>query len=173
MEKIKATSRRLITVLLSISVMACGYQLRKPIELPEELKAMYVQGASGALRKELKRVVKSSDGKLVKSADEAGMIINVLEEDLRRNVLSLSNIGKATEYELYYTLIFELLNTEGKVVLPRQTIEISRDYFDDQSGDTVLGKASEENVIRLEMYKKAVRSVVDRSRSALKATAVN
>jgi LPS-assembly lipoprotein len=171
MQKITVVSKNLIIALLSFSMLACGYKMRKAIELPEELKSMYVQGASGALRKEIKRVLKSSDGKLVKSADEAGMIINILEEDLRRNVLSLSNTGKATEYELYYTLVFELLDAEGKVVLRRQTIEISRDYFNDQSGETVLGKASEEAVIREEMYKKVVRSVVDRARSALKIKA--
>ena len=129
---------------------------------------MYVQGASTPLRKEIKRVVKSSDGKLTKTADEAGMIINVLEEDMRRNVLSLNSVGKATEYELYYTLAFELVSAEGEVVLPIQRIEISRDYFNDQSGENVLGKASEETVIRGEIYKQVVRSVVDRSRSALR-----
>ena len=159
------------TTLLFIN--ACGYHFRKAIVLPPELQQMYVQGASTPLRKEIKKVVKSSSGRLTKTPDEAGMIINVLEEDMRRNVLSLSSTGKATEYELYYTLAFELVSAEGKVVLPRQRIEISRDYFNDQSGETVLGKASEETVIREEIYKQVVRSVVDRSRSALRKTTVN
>lgn len=154
--------------LLVVLLSGCGYQLRQAVQLPEELKAMYVQGASGALYREIKRVVKSSDGKLVPNSEEAGMVINVLKEDMRRNVLSLSTTGKATEYELYYTLQFELRRPNGNVVVPLQTVEFSRDYFNDQSGDTVLGKASEEKIIREELYRNAVRSVVDRARSALR-----
>ena len=159
---------RVFLVLLLLLNSACGYHMRKAIVLPEEMQSMYVQGASGPLRSEIKRVVKSSSGKLTTSAEDAGMIINILEEDMRRNVLSLSSTGKATEFELYYSLAFELVDADGKIVLPRQVIEISRDYFDDQSGDTILGKANEEVVIRKEIYKSAVRLVVDRSRSAFK-----
>jgi outer membrane lipopolysaccharide assembly protein LptE/RlpB len=52
--------------------------------------------------------------------------------------------------------------------MPRETIELSRDYFDDQSGDTVLGKAAEANTIREEMYKQAVRNLFDRARGSLR-----
>jgi len=147
---------------------ACGYQLRQSVELPDEMKKMYVQNGSAPLRKRIRKVVKSSSANLAKTPEDAGMIVNILEEDMRRNVLSLSSTGKAIEYELYYTLAFELIDEQGKIVLPRQTIEVSRDYFNDQSGETVLGKASEEGVIREEMYKYAVRSIVDRARSVFK-----
>jgi len=160
--------RNFILSLLILITASCGYHLRRPIELPEQYKTLYVQGASVALRKEIKKAVKTSSVKLVSTPEEAGMVLNIVEDNLTQNVLSLSSTGKATEYELYYLLTFDLLTVEGDILMPRETIELSRDYFDDQSGDTVLGKAAEANTIREEMYKQAVRNLFDRARGSLR-----
>lgn len=156
--------RNFIFLLLIMITTSCGYHLRRPIELPEQFKTLYVQGASGSLRAEIKKAVRTSSAELVSTPEEAGMVLNIIEENLRQNVLSLGSTGKATEYELYYLLTFEFLDAEGGTLIPRETIEFSRDYFDDQSGDTVLGKAAEANTIREEMYKQAVRNLFDRAR---------
>ncbi len=156
--------RNFVLLTLIMITASCGYHLRRPIELPEQFRTLYVQGASGALRREIKKAVRTSSAELVSTPEEAGMVLNIIEDNLRQNVLSLGSTGKATEYELYYLLTFEMLDSEGGIVMPRETIELSRDYFDDQSGDTVLGKAAEANTIRQEMYKQAVRNLFDRAR---------
>ncbi len=156
--------RNFVLLLLVGVITSCGYHLRKPIDLPEQYKTLYVQGASFALRKEIKKAIKTSSAKLVSTPEEAGLVLNIIEDNLRQNVLSLSSTGKATEYELYYLLTFELLDAEGEAIMSRETLELTRDYFDDQSGDTVLGKAAEANTIRQEMYKQAVRNLFDRAR---------
>jgi LPS-assembly lipoprotein len=96
---------------------------------------------------------------------DAGVVIKVVNEKLRRNVLSLSSSGRAREYELYYTLDFLLLDNKGQILTETQPIEIIRDYFNNQ--EELLGKYNEEQVIRAEMYKQAVRSMLNRSRIAL------
>ena len=156
--------RNIILLTLVIMTVSCGYHLRQPIELPQQFKTLYVQGASGALQKEIKKAIRTSSAELVYTPEEAGMVLNIIEENLRQNVLSLGSTGKATEYELYYLLTYEFLDAEGGTVMSQETIEFSRDYFDDQSGDTVLGKAAEADAIREEMYKQAVRNLFDRTR---------
>jgi LPS-assembly lipoprotein len=156
--------RNFILLLMIVIITSCGYHLRRPIDLPEQYKNLYVQGASYALKTEIKKVVKTSSAKMVSTPEEAGLVLNIIEDDLTQNVLSLGSTGKATEYELYYLLTFELIDAEGKIVMSRETLELNRDYFDDQSGDTVLGKAAEANTIRQEMYKQAVRNIFDRAR---------
>jgi len=160
--------RKFILSILFLSVSACGYHLREPIKLPDELKNLYVQGASGPLRSEIKKAVKIASAKLVSDPEEAGMVLNILEDNLRQNVLSLSSTGRATEYELYYILSFELLDAEGQTLMPKENIEFSRDFFNDQSGDTILGKEAEATTIRQEMYKQAVRNIFDRARGRLR-----
>ncbi len=157
----------IISILLLVST-SCGYHLRRAIDLPEQYQNLYVDGASPALKKQLRKLLKTSSAKLVSDPEQAGLVLHVIEDNMRQNVLSLSTTGKATEYEIYYVLTFELLDAEGNSLMPRDTIELSRDFFDDQSGDTVLGKAAEANTIRQEMYKQAVRRLFDQARGYLR-----
>ena len=153
----------LLTLLLFIS--ACGYHLRGSIDLPEGLKRIYMQGASAQLQKTMKRTLKSSGGELVTSVEQAGIVVQVIKERMDRRVLSLSSSGRANEYEIIYTLNFNFLDAEGMMLSEKQKIEISKDYFNDQ--EEVLGKDNEEQVIREEMYRTAVQSIVNRARVVL------
>lgn len=146
---------------------SCGYHIRGTVDLPEALRKVYLAGASPLLREQFSKSLKTSSGEVVNSASKAGMVIQVLNERMDRRVLSLSNTGKANEFELNYSLDFQLLDAKGEVLLDRQTIEISRDYFNDQ--EAIIAKTNEEAVIKTEMYQQAVRSIVDRARAYLTA----
>lgn len=152
----------LITILF---VSACGYHLRGSIDLPEELKRIYLKDASGQLTKIMRKTLKSSGGKLVDKIQQAGIIIVVVKENMDRRVLSLSSTGRANEYQLIYTLNFNLLDAEGKSLAELQHLEINRDYFNDQ--EQVLAKNIEEQIIWDEIHRKAVQQIINRSRIAL------
>lgn len=125
-----------------------------------------MKGGSSSLHNEMKSSLKSSDGQLVSSPEQAGMVIKVLRDEMRRRVLSLSSTGKANEFELNYSLRYILLDAEGKILMDQQELEIYRDYFNNQ--EQVLAKNNEENVIRKEMYQQAVRMIFARARAVLK-----
>lgn len=157
-----------ITFLMGIIliVSSCGYHLRGAIDLPEEMKNIYVQNASPELLAGFRETIQFSAGNLVASPAEAGMIVRVIDEDMDRRVLSLTATGKANEYKLDYLLDFELLDAEGGILMPKQTIELNRSYFTQQIN--VIGKAYEEQVIREEMYRQAVNAIVSRARVAFR-----
>jgi len=157
--------KNIFLLILIVSISACGYQLRGKIDLPEGLKSIYLQGGSRQLKKVVKKTLRSSGGQLVDAIGDAGLIINIVKEKMDRRVMSLSSTGRANEYELIYKLDFTLLDKEGEALSKLQRIEISKHYFNNQ--DEVLGKNNEEEVIRDEMYRKAVQSIVNRSRIVL------
>jgi len=159
-----------LSVLFSIVFLlsACGYHLRGAIDLPEELQRMYVRGASAALSDAIKQAFRSTSGELVKNSADAGMILNVIDEDYRRRTVSISSSGYSNEYELTYRLVFDLIDQNGYELVSAQTIEVSQVYYNEQSSDTVLSKENEEKVLRKELYIKAVRSVIERARIELK-----
>lgn len=161
MPRIKSTLIMIVFLLSS----ACGYHLRENIDLPEGLNSIYLQGGTGQLRNNLKKVLRSSSGKLAENSKQAGLVVKVIKEKLGRNVLSLNERGRANEYELYYRLKFLLLDAEGKQLSTVQDIEIQRDYFNNQ--EEVLGKNIEEGIIRDEMYRQAVQSIFSRARVVL------
>ena len=155
----------LVTLLM---LTACGYHLRGALELPEALKKMYVKGASPELSAAIERTFRGTSGELVATADEAGMILNILDEFYQRRTISLSSTGYSNEFELIYRLSFDLLDSEGNTLVSNQTIEVMKTYYNAQSSETLLSKDNEEIVLRQELYEEAVRSVIQRARAELK-----
>jgi len=120
---------------------ACGYHLRGALELPEALKKMYVKGASAELSAAIERTFRVTSGKLVATPGEAGMILNVINEDYQRRTVSLSSSGFSNEFELTYRLTFDLLDGEGNELVSAQTIEVLKSYYNAQRSETTMHSA--------------------------------
>ena len=148
-------------------VSSCGFRLRGAIDLPPEMKNIWVDGISvqGPFVNSFRKSLESAGGSISRDRNTAGMILNVLEERMERREISLTQTGKANEFELTYTLKYELLKPEGDSLVPEQTIVVIRDYFNEQLN--VIGKSQEEDLIRKEIYNDAVRTLVRKTGVAL------
>lgn len=155
--------KRTLTLCAWLSLTACAYHLRGSVEVPETMKHVHVKSASPQLLAGFKDTLKMVGGQLVDAPESGGVVVNVLNERSDRRTLSLSATGKASEFELHYIVEFELLTHDAKVVIPKQLVEVNRDYYNDQQD--IMGKSNEEAQIRLEMYQQAVRSIIDRCRA--------
>ena len=156
----------MLVAMLSL-LAACGYHMRGSIALPAELKNIYVFGISSELNQELKEILKASNGKMAASPNEAGIVIKVLKEDIRRRILSVGSTGKSSEMELDYYLRFQLYDNKENPLLDEQTLEIAREFFNDQTA--VLAKENEELMIRKEIYRQAGRMLMVRAQAALES----
>lgn len=153
---------------MAFLLSACGYHLRGALELPAGLKNVYLEGGSGQLQEQFNSAMKTSSVGIASSPETAGMIVRIFNEDNQRRILSLSSTGTANDFELEYRFDYELVDSKNKVLMPRQSLEIKREYYNDQVA--VIAKGNEEIVIRNEMYQQAVRSIVNRARVALAAS---
>jgi len=153
---------------LMFLLTACGYHLRGAIQLPEALQKIYVRGASAELTNAIATTFRSASGELVATVEEAGMVLNVINEDYQRRTISIDSSGYSNEYDLVYRLTFDLLDKHGTTFVSAQTIEVSKSYFNTQSSFTVLSKGNEEAVLREELYSQAVRLVINRAKAKLK-----
>ncbi len=156
----------LLIVLITTSLItACGYHLRGAYDLPKGMKSIFLQGGSALFRDQLLTVLKSSSGQLTTSPDKADMVLKIYNENIDRRVLSLSARGRSNEIELAGHLEFEALDSKNGVLIAREPIDFTREYFNDQQD--VIAKGNEETVIREEMYQQVVRTIINRSRAAL------
>lgn len=156
---------RIVLIVALFSLTACGYHLRGSIALPEALKNMYIFGASSSLQSEMLVMVRGSKGKIASSPNDAGIVIKVLKEEMRRRVLSIGTTGKSSEVELNYYLRFQFYDNQEKPLMDEQTIELAREFFNDQTA--VLAKESEEVVISKEIYKQVARMLMARAQVAI------
>jgi len=160
--------KKSVILTLALSLSACGYHLRGALQLPANLKNVYLEGGSEELRGQFKRAMEISSVPLAKSPETAGMIVKIFEEDSQRRVLSLNSGGTANDFELGYRFDYEIVDSKNKVLSPRQPVEIKREYYNDQLA--IIAKDNEELVIRNEMYQQAVRTIVNRARVALETS---
>jgi LPS-assembly lipoprotein len=156
---------RMILPLIMALLVGCGYHIRGSIEMPEVLKNLYVFGASEPLKGELLSILKASKGKIVGSPNDAGVVVKVLREDMRNRVLTIGSTGKSSESELEYYLRFQLFDSKENALMDEQLIEISREFFNDQTA--VLAKGNEEQLIRNEIYKQVARMILARAQIAV------
>jgi LPS-assembly lipoprotein len=161
--KLLSSTLVLLTVLL---LTACGYHLRGELDLPSELKSIYLEGASPQLREQFKKAVESSAVQLVDTRAAAGMIVTIANEENLKRSLSLGAGGRSNQYGLEYRLNYEITDAKEKILQKSQPIEVRREYFNDQQ--LILGKDNEEIVIRTEMYQQAVRTIINQVRTGLK-----
>lgn len=160
--------RKLVTLLLISSLLlinGCGYHLRGSIALPEQLKSMYLFGSSSPLKLEIEQILLGAKGKFAPSPNEAGIVIKVMKEDMHNRVLSIGSSGKSSELEINYYLRFQIYDQKETPMMDEQTIELSREYYNDQTA--VLAKEGEEKLIRREMYRQAARMLIARAQLAI------
>jgi LPS-assembly lipoprotein len=153
-------------LMIALLLSACGYHLRGALDLPSEMKSIYIEGASAPLAEQFRKAFASSQVQVVSSRAAAGTIITISNEDSLKNAASLGASGRANQYNLEYRLNYEITDVNNVQLVKSQPITIRRDYFNDQQ--LILGKDNEEIVIRNEMYQQAVRTMINQVRAALK-----
>ena len=153
---------------------ACGWHLRGAVDLPEGLDVVYVNGfgQGSPFMTYFVQNLRFGNGRVTRDLGEASCVINAISEEFGRREATLSSSGRANTYQLKYELIFDLQTPSGDIILPEQVIRIVREYYNPQSdvigNSNIIGKAEEENVIRNEIYKEAVSSVLRRAEVALR-----
>jgi len=162
-------TKKIVLLFAVLLLTGCGYHLRGAYALPSELKKVYLVGGTGQLHEQFKQMMKASSGQLLSSPEGAGIVVKIANEDFRRRAISLSSRGKSNEFELLYHLEYELANAKNTDLTERVPLEVKREYFNDQQD--IIAKDNEETVIRKEMYEQAVRSILNRARVVLEASA--
>ncbi len=158
-------------VLLGALLAGCGYHLRGAVELPESLSPVHLRGGSEALRQRLALFLTGGGARIADETEEAQSVLAVRNERFDERVLSVdSQTGKAREFEITYTVSFEMTGPGGRVLLPQREVNLVRDYVFDP--DAVIGKSRERGVLEEEMRRDAAEQIVRTLGTALTPTAV-
>jgi LPS-assembly lipoprotein len=160
--------KKSVILLMLLLLSACGYHLRGALNLPSNIKSVYLEGGSASLQEEFNKSMAASSVAIAASEQSAGLIIKITNEISDRRILSLSTGGAANYFELGYEFDYELIGPNEKILMPRQLVSIKREYYNNQQA--VIAKDNEEIIIRNEMYQQAVRSIVNGTKLALEAS---
>jgi LPS-assembly lipoprotein len=156
--------RALFSMVLMLSISACGFHLRGQATLP--YSTLYVTGPSGtSLTRSLTRVLKSSGVKVVERQEDGEVGLIILSDTREKSILSLSGAGRAQEYELRERVSFRIVTTK-EPDLPANEIVTQRTIsFNDAQ---VLAKESEEALLYRDMENDTVQQLLRRLQAAKK-----
>jgi LPS-assembly lipoprotein len=139
----------------------CGFHLQGTGTLPPVLSKTYV--VSTAPHSDFVSSVTDAlrvRGATIVGKDEPDAAqLNVTADDTGQRVLSVSANNIPREYEVYYSITFSL-QVGGQKVIQSETLVVTRNYTFDET--QVLGKASEEEILRRALADDLARRVVRR-----------
>lgn len=93
--------------------------------------------------------------------DAAAPVLSVLKEHMESQVLSVrTTTAKAAEYQLRYTVEFDVRDGAGQPLLAPQTLRLTRDYTFDST--RVLAKEHEERELLRELARDAANQIIRR-----------
>ena len=135
---------------LSLALGGCGFRLAGSEHLPAVLAKPYlsVKDPYTDFSREFERQLKSSGALLQDGRQDATATIEVTKDFVEQRTLAVSARNIPTDYELHYTVTFEVKGPDATILAP-QTLTLSRDYSFEEN--ELLAKEHEADILRASM----------------------
>ena len=149
-----------VCAFIFISLTACGFQMRgSQSHTVAKISQLNLRSVSAdTLTREVRSQLQT-DGVAVSSA--ADYTLTLANENYKRSILSISpKTGKAEEFQLTLSARVSISKKGMKDLVSNESITASRDYLFDE--DALLGKASEERVLKENLRRQLAAAVIRR-----------
>ena len=156
-------ARACAALLLASTLAACGFQLRGSngaYNMPFSSIFLSFSDMS-PLGNELKRNLRAGDRVVISPTQEGAQArFEVLSEARNKAILSLNNLGRVREYLLSYTLVFQVRDANGNLMLGPTEITLRRNLA--FSEEVLLAKEGEEALLYRDMQSDLVQQIMRR-----------
>jgi LPS-assembly lipoprotein len=151
---------KIILILLCITLIGCGFHLRRPQPLAPELNQVVLMPDAifTPLQREIINHLALADSTVVDSGVKNAPILTILNDSYSDITLSVGSDGQTREKLLVYTLSFQLTDPVGNFILAPNMIRLNRVVKYDP--DFVLAKGYEEDKMLHDMRVDAVNQIV-------------
>jgi len=152
---------RLLSLAPLVAVSGCGFQLEGSGVLPASVATTYLDTEKPYTEfyDSLRDALRARGTELVDSRQEAVAVLRILEDTSGQRILSVSARNTPREYEIFYAITFTL-EAEGASLIETESLVVTRSYTYDET--QVLGKSSEEQVLRESLAQDLARQVLRR-----------
>jgi LPS-assembly lipoprotein len=166
-----ATTFRLACLLALLALLAgCGFHLRNAIEIPAELGGFRVVAPDpySPLAESLATAMERAGAQAQTDATQPATTLQIVSERWGNTPISIDELGRAQEFSLRYAVVFTLVDQAGAVLVPRQAVELSRDYV--ATPNDAVGATSEQELLAREMRRDMGTAILRRIGAALNVT---
>lgn len=152
----------LVPVLASLLVVGCGFHLRKEAVLPASMQRVFIEIADpgSALARDLARALPRAGVTVVPQAGPGVAVLAVPVNTTRTDVLTVGSTARANEYTVRHHVEFAVRDADGKVVVPLQSIDLTREFTFDST--QALGVSAEIDLLTRELEREMVQAILRR-----------
>ncbi|NCT68280.1 MAG: hypothetical protein GXC76_11675 [Rhodanobacteraceae bacterium] len=159
------TLRRLplaLVVALAVLLTGCGFHLRKEAVLPASMQRVHIEiaDASSPLARDLAKALPRAGAQLADAAGPGVAVLAISANRVSTDVLSVGGAARANEYSLRHHVEFAVRSADGGVIVPKQTIELTREFTFDST--QALGVAAEIDLLTKELERDMVQAILRR-----------
>lgn len=151
----------ILAALVSL-LSGCGFHLRAEAQLPSGMQRVIIQGAEpvNPLGRDLRKALMRSGAQIVDTVADGVAVMRVGANGITTDVLSVGGNARANEYTMRYRVEFDVVDAAGANLLPKQTIELTRDFTFDAT--QALGVAAEQDLLTQELQRDMVQAILRR-----------
>lgn len=149
-----------------LALSACGFQLRGEAQLPADLQRVHVAVSDpfSPLKRDVEAALARSGATVESAPGEHVAQVTLSAVSLGPVVRSVGANATVNEFAMVYHIELSIRGSDGKTLLPPQTIEHSRDYTFDQT--QAIGSNAEQDEIKKGMERDMVQAIMFKIASA-------
>ncbi|MHB1677312.1 MAG: LPS-assembly lipoprotein LptE [Sulfuriferula sp.] len=149
-----------LSLMISLTMMGCGFHLRAQVDIP--FTSVYVDGSGASpVVTDLRQMITAGGHKdrLAKSSISAERTIQIMSDSSTMIIIALNGAGQVAEYQLQYRVKYRLLAHDKEVLKPVEIV-LSRDMSYNNSQPYAYG--DEENFLYHDMQTDAAQQILRR-----------
>lgn len=156
--------RLLFILFFSFMLTACDFQLRSHCEfsLPFHTLSLESEQPYSPFTKELKKALATAGVDTLRIPSTSPRL-QILAQNLTRTATSLGNPGQTTTYLLVYSILFQLIDGTGHILLVPQQIQATRTFS--ITSNQLAGDLNTENDLQENMQQDVIQQLLIRLNS--------
>ncbi len=144
-------NKKLFSIFLILALTSCGYTLRGSANIPNNITEISVSSDNySPIVNSINKILINNNIKVTSSKKKDLNRIIILSETFNRRQLSMNITGRVNEYEIIYTVNFQINSPLDK---ESDSIVLYRDYSFDENN--IMGNSDREEYIQNQMISTA------------------
>jgi len=163
---INARRIRLLPLLLAaLSLAACGFHLRQNAALPAAMQRVHLDARGGSNFQRQLNLALERAGVTVEDTGGPGIAeLSVPTAAFSTDTLTSGGYARISEYAVHYTVKFRVTDASGRILVPMQSINMSREFSYEASN--TVGSASQIEQIQKSLDDDMVQAIMFRLEAA-------
>lgn len=158
-------SRFLPLLVATAALAACGFHLRQGAQLPAGMQRVHLSvDGHGDLPRQLARAIEVSGATVEEQSGPGIAELKVPVAQFRTDSLTMTGTARVGEYSVRYHVEFEVADDAGDVLVPRQVVDMSREFTYDARES--IGNESQVEAIQASLVRDMVQSILFRLQAA-------